>query len=93
MPIPEMPVPSKNTVWGLPGALSVMVTVAVYDVVPAVVGENVTLKVHEDGGVVTESGPEHELLVILKLLGLAPPNVGALVNVKGAVPLFVTVKV
>jgi hypothetical protein len=77
-----MPVPFRLTVWGLPGALSVMLSVPVRAPVP--VGAKVTLIVQLLPA--AREGPP-------PLVSLKSPLEVMLVMVKAATPLFVSVTV
>jgi hypothetical protein len=77
-----VPVPDKLTVWGLPAALSTIVTVPVR--VPATVGENVTLIVQL---------PPGATLAPQVLLCAKSPDAAWLVIDSGPVPVLVSVTV
>ena len=80
-----VPVPVRDTIWGLPGALSAILTEAVRLNIPA--GVNVTLNVQTPFGA---SGLT-QLLVCMKSPVLAPVT-EMLVMVKFVFPVLVRVK-
>ena len=84
-----VPVPLRATLCGLPVALSVNVRLALR--APAIVGVNMTFKVHEaPAGIVL--GLMGQLLVWAKSPALVPVST-MLVRVKAPVPLLVSVTV
>jgi hypothetical protein len=80
------PVPVSRMIWGLLGALSVRVSDPTLD--PAMVGVKVTAMVQFELGVVAWSPAVQLLLCTAK-----SPVIAALVKVRGAVPVLVTVRV
>jgi hypothetical protein len=82
------PVPVSRMIWGLSGALSVRVSDPT--LCPPTLGVKVTAIVQFDGGVVAWSG----VVQVLPVAATAKlPLATALVMVRAAVPVFVTVRI
>jgi len=79
----SVPVPDRATVWGLPVALSVMVTVPL--AAPAAVGEKVTLIVQVALAAIDA--------LVQELVSAKPALAATALTVKAALPLLVTVTV